>query len=411
MSEPEYTFVDTKPKPKRRGWLQKLIITFGVIVALVAGTGAGAYFYVTTQLTAAGIDVYTPAGQKFELPTAADLKGPINILLIGSDTRVDQGANYGAVDGARADVIILLHMSEDRKNAVALSFPRDLMVSVPECPNPDGDAPFEARNMEQINATMQTGGPACTLIAVQALTGLEIPYLAVIDFKGVITMSEAVGGVTVCVAEPINDTYSKLYLDAGEHTLVGDEALAFLRTRHGVGDGSDLSRISNQQVFLTSLVRKLKDEGALTNPFTMFKIGNAALENMTLSNSFTNLGVIFGMAKALNSVQLDNITFLRLPVYDLTGDYAGRVAVVEDKAGLLFDLLKTDAPVVLKEVNTGTGAVVAEENKDAISPSAAPPEDSSPAVTDSATPSETPTAEPLPDWAIGTNAATTTCSK
>jgi LCP family protein required for cell wall assembly len=407
VSNPEYTFAELKPKPKRRGWLQKLIISVGVVIALLAGTAAGAYFYVTTQLTAAGIDVYTPNGQKYDLPTASDIKGPINILLIGSDTRLDQGANYGNVDGARADVIIVLHVSADRKNAVALSFPRDLMVSVPECPDPDSSDVFAAKDMEQINATMQTGGPACTLIAVQALTGLQIPYLAVIDFKGVITMSEAVGGVTVCVAEPINDTYSKLYLDAGEHTLIGDQALAFLRTRHGVGDGSDLSRISNQQVFLTSLVRKLKDEGALTNPFTMFKIGNAALENMTLSNSFTNLGVIFGMAKALNSVELDNITFLRLPVYDLTGDYAGRVAVVDDKAALLFDLLKTDAPVILKEANTGTGAVVAETNVDEATPSAT--------QTDSATATEAPatsaTAEPLPEWAIGTNAATTTCSK
>lgn len=408
MNQPEYTFVETKPKPKRRGWLQKLIISLGVVVALVVGTAAAGYYYVTTQLTAAGIDVYNPSGDKFELPTAADLKGSIDILLIGSDTRDDQGANYGDVDGARADVIILLHMSENRDNAVAVSFPRDLMVSVPECPNPDGVEPFPAQEFVQINATMQTGGPACTLIAVQALTGMEIPYLAVIDFKGVITMSEAVGGVTVCVSEPINDTYSKLYLDAGEHTLIGEEALAFLRTRHGVGDGSDLSRISNQQVFLTSLVRKLKDEGALTNPFTMFKIGTAALENMTLSNSFTNLGVIFGMAKALNSVELDNITFLRLPVYDLDGAYAGRVGVSEEKAELLFELLRTDELVVIEEANTGTGAIVAPTEEPESSEPAAT---SDPATDETSSPTAEPTAEPLPEWAIGTNAATTTCSK
>lgn len=128
-------------------------------------------------------------------------------------------------------------------------------------------------------------------------------------------MSEAVGGVPVCVAEDINDDYTKLYLEAGQHTLVGDQALAFLRTRHGVGDGSDLSRISNQQVFLTSLVRKLKDEGALTNPFTMLRLGSAALENMTLSRSLTDLGVMFGMAREANDVDLDKIVFLKLPVY------------------------------------------------------------------------------------------------
>jgi anionic cell wall polymer biosynthesis LytR-Cps2A-Psr (LCP) family protein len=217
-----------------------------------------------------------------------------------------------------------------------------------------------------------------------------------IDFKGVIAMSEAVGGVTVCVAEPIKDDYTQLYLEAGEHTLIGEQALAFLRTRHGVGDGSDLSRISNQQVFLTSLVRKLKDEGALTNPFTMLKLGTAALENMTLSNSLTEIGVILGMAREVNDVDLDKITFLKLPVYSLKGTYAGRVAVIQDQAQLLFDRIAQDEPLVLEEANPGAGAVVAEESAPATEPTAGT----------GATASE----EALPEWVQGTNASVKSCS-
>jgi len=205
-------------------------------------------------------------------------------------------------------------------------------------------------------------------------------------------MTSEIGGVTVCVAEDINDDYTKLYLEAGEHTLMGKQALAFLRTRHGVGDGSDLSRISNQQVYLTSMVRKLKDEGALTNPFTMFRLGTAALENMTLSRSLTDLGVMFGIAREVNDVDLDKIVFLKLPIYGLTGEYAGRVGLSTERANLLFEKISADEELVLAKANPGAGAVVEED------PNA--PAEESPAPEDA-----------LPDWAQGTTAATKSCSK
>ena len=400
MTDSEYEFLGDS-KPKRRGWLNAIVWVMIVVLAGTFAVGAGSYFFITNQLSASGIEVYSTDGNTFDLPTPEDIEGPINVLLIGSDTREGQGdTNYGPVGSALADVIIMLHISSDRQNVVALSIPRDLMVSVPACPNPAGGEDFPAREFVQINSTMAKAGPACTLLAVQELTGVTMPYLAMIDFKGVIAMSEAIGGVDVCVAEPINDDYSKLYLEAGEHTLIGDQALAFLRTRHGVGDGSDLSRISNQQVFLTSLVRKLKDEGALTSPFTMFRLGTAALSNMTLSRSLTDLGVIFGLAQQVNDVDLDKITFIKLPVYDLDGEYAGRVAAIPDRSAELFALLASDAPLVLAEANPGTGAVVVEDN--AITTETTE-------VTDPAAPE---TAAPLlPEWVQGTNAATKSCSK
>lgn len=405
MTQSDFIFPDEQTRPRRRGWLKKMLISMLVISGLVLAAGAGGLVYLNSQLQEAGIKVFATDGAEFQIPTAAEINGPINMLLIGSDSREDQGANYGDVEGERADVIILLHVSEDRQNAVALSFPRDLMIPVPACPNLDGGDPYPASDLMQINATMQNGAH-CTLLAVQALTGVAIPYLGVIDFKGVIAMSEVVGGVTVCVAEPINDQYSKLYLEAGEHTLVGEQALAFLRTRHGVGDGSDLSRISNQQVFLTSLVRKLKDEGALTNPFTMFTIATAALENMTLSQSLTNIGTIIGMGREVNDVDLDKITFLKMPVYSMKGDYAGRVGLIEEQAQLLFDKISQDQPLVLEKANVGSGAIVAEQ------PVAESTESPSPETSESssADPTATPTEEALPEWVQGTTASTKTCS-
>jgi LCP family protein required for cell wall assembly len=214
---------------------------------------------------------------------------------------------------------------------------------------------------QQINSSIAYGGPVCTLLTIQALTGVKIPYLGVIDFRGVIEMSNAIGGVEVCVANPIDDPKAKLKLEAGVHTLQGREALAFLRTRYGVGDGSDLARISNQQVFLTSLLRKVKNEGVLNNPIYMYSLANAAARNMKLSDSMTDLGTMVALAGALRNVDLDKMTFLQVPSRGgLSGSEAGRVEPIYDQAQLIFDRIANDQPVVIKKANTGFGASVKE---------------------------------------------------
>jgi hypothetical protein len=140
------------------------------------------------------------------------------------------------------------------------------------------------------------------------------------------------------------------------------------------------------------MVRKLKFEGALTNPFTMLRLGTAAIENMTLSRSLTDLGVMFGIAREVNDVDLDKIVFLKLPIYGLTGEYAGRVGLATERAKLLFEKIIADDELVLAKANPGSGAVV-EEDTNATGEEA---------VT---------TEEALPDWAQGTTAATKSCSK
>ena len=388
------------PVRRRLRW-----IGLGVLATLTLGvvfTG-GALWRLSEQLEASGIDTYDSSGALYRPPTFQEIKGPLNVLLIGNDTRSDQGAGFGDSEAELADVIILLHISEDRSNAVALSFPRDLMIPVPQCPNPAGGDPLPAQEFAQINSTLQNGGPACTLLAVQALTGLGIPHLAMIDFKGVIEMTNVVGGVEVCLAQPINDRYSKLKLDAGYHNLKGEEALAFLRTRSSIGDGSDLSRISNQQTYLASLVRTLKGQNALTNPVRLYQLANAAVDNMKLSRGLTDLNLIAQIARQINRVDLDNITFLQLPVYDLEGRYEGRLGLQQERARFLFDKLIADEPLILAEANPGSGVVVIKPEAEE---SAADP-DVEPSI--GATPK--PTVEPLPDWVRGTKGSTTSCTK
>ena len=189
------------------------------------------------------------------------------------------------------------------------------------------------------------------------------------------------------------------------HNLQGLQALQFLRTRHGVGDGSDLSRISNQQVYLTALVRKLKGKDVLNNPVALMSLAQTAARNMKLSDTLSDPAQLVGVANALKAIPMKKITFLQLPsVGGMPAPNEGRVQPDYEKAQVLFEMLQADEPMILGTVkNTGSGSVVAP------TPTPKPTKSS----TKSPTPKPTPTATitPLPDWAQGTNASTTTCSK
>jgi LCP family protein required for cell wall assembly len=274
------------------------------------------------------------------------------------------------------------------------------MIPWPACPSTSGGSGYLPQSLGQINATIANGGPGCTLLAVEKLTGVTIPYLAMINFKGVIEMSNAIGGVEVCLAKDIKDQYTFLDLKKGEHVLQGLEALQFLRTRHGVGDGSDLSRISNQQVFLTSLIRKVRSDGVLTNPVKLYSLANAAVRNMTLSSSLADLGTMVAIAGALKDIPLDKITFLQVPSRGgLPAPYSGRVMPIYEKANVIFEKIATDQPLLIAKAQPGSGAVV---------PTPAPT--TTPKPTSTATPKPTATESFLDDTYRGTNGSQTTCS-
>ena len=278
---------------------------------------------------------------------AIDLNDSLNILVVGSDTRDGQGDEFGQVDSELADVIMLLHISKDRENAVVVSFPRDLLVSIPECPNPEGGT-FPAKTRKQINSSIGYGGVACTHLTVQEFTGLEIPFVAMIDFKGVIQMSNAVGGVDVVIEKSISDPYSNFYIEAGTHNLKGADALGFLRTRYGIADGSDLARISNQQLFLQALFDKIKVDGTLNDPIRLYTLASAAARNMKLSESITDLATMVTLAGALRDVDSSKMVFTQVPTRVLSGPEEGRLESLSDEAKALFDSIRNDLPVVIE---------------------------------------------------------------
>ena len=325
--------------------LKTLAVGLGAILAITGVTAIDVYNQINQDNIVLVKPIVSDDDDNQPIETPEGISGPINMLIVGSDTREGQGGEFGDVESELADVIMLLHVSEDRTNASVVSFPRDLMVPIPSCPNPKGGS-FSAMSRQMINSSIGYGGVACTHLTVQNLTGLKIPYLAMIDFQGVIEMSNAVGGVEVFIEKKISDPYTGLSLNAGTNTLKGKNALAFLRARKGIGDGSDLNRISNQQLFLRSLFEKVKSDGVLNNPIYLYSLASAAARNMRLSESMSDLGTMFNLASALKDVDPAKLTFLRFPVRGATGvGEAGRLEPIPSEADRLFTQIRNDVPV------------------------------------------------------------------
>ncbi|QNE35989.1 LCP family protein [Leifsonia shinshuensis] len=322
-----------------------------VAVSAAALVGFAALDVFATVSAKEGVQLVDENG-KARAPRVGAVDGAFNVLLAGSDSGGGNPA-YDIRDAALNDVTMLLHVSADHKNATVVSLPRDMYVPIPSCPDPDGGA-FSTMSRQKLNTTLSYGGLACSVLTVQKLTGLQIDYAGVIEFDGVIEMSNAVGGVPVCVAGDIFDPYSGLDVKAGDNTLQGTQALAFLRTRHGVGDGSDLARISNQQVFLSSLIRTIKSADTLANPVKVYALAKAAAENIQLSESLKNVTTIASLGMALKDVDPAKLVFVQYPNH-LEGD---GVAPTTDEADLLMSALREDRAVALTG-DTGLGSEAA----------------------------------------------------
>jgi LCP family protein required for cell wall assembly len=396
---------------RRSGWRTALTFVAAFFAVITVSVASVAVFAVWQFQ--AGLDIVDIGGEEPEHvppPTIGAYPGGFNVLIVGSDTRVGQGGLGGEDPGSTLnDVNMLLHVSADHSRAVAVSIPRDLVVPFPECVNEETGETFAASDSQPINAALSRGGLACAVATVEDLSGLDIQFAGLVTFEGVVEMSNAVGGVTVCVTAPINDPRSGLVLEeAGEHVLSGRDALAFLRSRHGVGDGSDLGRISSQQVFLSSLVRKLKSNETLSNPVRLYELAGVVRDNMQLSSSMASIDTLVALAMALKDIDLQNVLFVQYPTfYRETDPWFGKLASEDAIASALFSAIAADQPFGLGSQEERPGSV-----PDPDSPAESPEPDegeetATPSPTESATPEpETPTIEGLP----GQTAAERTCS-
>lgn len=292
------------------------------------------------------------------IPSIAALDGSFNVLLVGADNAVGQHSFGKAREAALNDVNILVHISKDHSHGTIISFPRDLVIPHPECSDPKNEQTYPAMSAQPLNAAYERGGLSCVVNTVEHLTGLTIPYAALFTFAGTVKMADAVGGVPVCVTTAINDSKSGLHLKRGTTVVTGRTALAYLRERKRIGDGSDLGRIASQQAYMSALLRTMTSAGTLTDPTKLYSLANAAADNVSLSESLAGLDRVVQMALALKSINLDQMVFIQYPAIP---DPANDAKVVPNPtlATQLLDRVQRDKRVALAAGSLGVSATAA----------------------------------------------------
>ncbi len=264
------------------------------------------------------------------------MNGKQDVLFIGSDSRA--GANEalggGTVDGARSDTTMVFDSPADRHKGTEVSIPRDSMVQIPSCTGAGGQTVSATYGM--FNSAFTSGGAPCTVRTVESLTSLSLTHFIVVDFEGVVGVVNALGGVKVCVKQPIKDRDSGLNLPAGTTTLNGQQALAFVRVRHAVGDGSDLERIQRQQYFIDQLSSQVRAAGLLTDPVKLYKVLNAATSAIQADPGLGTVSDLYGLAQTLNSIPSGKMTYVTVPNTPFPDD-PDRVVWSEPAATKLWD--------------------------------------------------------------------------
>ncbi len=279
---------------------------------------------------------------------------PLDVLVLGDDTRVGQTSVSGASDSL-SDTTILLHLSADRSRAYAVSIPRDLLVPRPRCRSrSDPTTVLPAVAEDQWNQAYALGGPACTIAQVEAMTGVRVDHFVVVKFDSFENVVDALGGVRVCVPETIDDPRHEIHLDAGTYDAKGDTALTYVRARYGIGDGSDVGRMKRQQAFLASMVDEVSSAGTLANPVRLYRFLDAATQSLVTDEGLASLPALVSLGREVEGIGLDHVRFLTMPIAQAPSDVNRLVA--GPGAERLWRTLRHDDALGRRQVAGSTSA-------------------------------------------------------
>ncbi|WP_162602337.1 LCP family protein [Nocardioides daejeonensis] len=347
MSQPADETDESPPAPsrfrsflhrhRRAGW-----IALAVVLALLLVVGGYAW-RLNSHLS--DIDRFSTSTIK-NRPAKAPTKA-LNILLLGSDKgqpvagaehttlAEDAVADSWPVGKYRSDTLMVVHISADREHVQVVSIPRDSFVMIRDSAGTD-------QHREKINAAFSDWGPNGAIATVEALTGLRLDHVAIIDWAGFRDLSTAVGGVPVTVPEEVYDSKQKKLWKAGDYLLKGEEALQYVRMRYGL-TRSDFDRIARQQNFLRSLMREILASGSLTKPLEFDRMLGALTENLTIDEAWTN-GDLRSLALGLRGISEGDVDFLTMPIGQERTDptYGAVLEVDTAKAKELFTALRQD---------------------------------------------------------------------
>ncbi|GAA2607007.1 LCP family protein [Actinomadura fulvescens] len=318
-------------RKRKRRWPRVLAAVVVFVLLVVAGIGG--LIWQRESSYNGNIERIPGAMPSGKSRPGPNVTGTENWLLVGSDTRADLGTtgDGGRVwkPGAqRSDTIMLLHLPADRSKAYVVSFPRDSWVDIPGYGN------------QKINAAFSFGGPPLLIETVEKLTGARIDHYGAIDFEGFKSMTDALGGVEVDIAQSVYDPARKVSWPAGRQRLDGEKALLFVRQRYNLPNG-DFDRIKRQQAFLGALAKKAADGGTISNPFKLDRFLSAFTKSISVDDK-VDAGKLRSLALSLRNIRPANVAFLTAP--NKGSAQRGKQSVVlldRVKAGALFDALKT----------------------------------------------------------------------
>jgi len=326
-------------------WLRKVTAGISILILIATSLGGGAVYAINTlgkninALDTSDLNIQERPATVVQTDTSAT-----NILIMGSDSRAGSNGSYGDVEGARSDTTLLVHIYEGRESATVVSIPRDSFVEIAGCKMLNGETSLPYKS--KFNAAFAIGGPICTVKTIEKLTNLRINNFVVVDFEAFKKVVDAIGGVEVCLTSPAYDPIvpgrggSGLDLPAGYSNITGEQALAFVRARESLGDGSDLGRISRQQEFIASMIRGMMAKGLLTNPAMIYRVLNVVTSSITTNSEFASIKALQDFTLSLGSLKPSKINFVTTPYEIVEKGNVGWTSEADE----LWSALRMDQP-------------------------------------------------------------------
>ncbi|MEU8588179.1 LCP family protein [Streptomyces sp. NPDC048664] len=325
-----------RPRPN---WGRRIKWTAITLVTLLAVTSVATYFWADSKLHR-DVDL----SKVIDRPAAGE---GTNYLIVGSDSRAGlsdadkRKLHTGSAEGKRTDSMMILHVGDNGDTLVSL--PRDSDVEIPTYQGSTSGKTYKGTGRHtKLNAAYAEDGPELLVRTVEYNTGLHIDHYVEIGFAGFANIVDAVGGVDITIDKGFKDKYSGADFKAGTQTLNGEQALAFVRTRHAFA-ASDLERTKNQQKFLSALAHEVATPSTVLNPFALYPTMSAGLDSLIVDKDM-NLWDLGSMFFAMKGVSGGDGKSLNMPISGSTG---GNLVWDKAKVKTLVDELKNDQPVTV----------------------------------------------------------------
>ncbi|NUS29449.1 MAG: LCP family protein [Streptomyces sp.] len=336
-----------KPPVRRRKprWAGRAVTTLSVVILASAGIGHGVLSSLDADI--ARVDPFKDMKNR---PRAGH---GMNVLLVGTDGRDKiteaerQKYRLGGAPCHCTDTIMIVHISEDRERASVVSLPRDSYAMTP--PHTDRTTGEEHHGHPvKLNAAYAEGGPQLTVRTVETMTHVKIDHYLEVDFTSFMKTVDVLGGVKICTTEPLKDAYTGLDLPAGSHTLMGGEALQYVRSRH-IDGAADLGRMKRQQRFMAALIDRATSSGILLNPMKFRDVTRAVLGSVRADKEF-GTGELLDLGRAMRNFSPSSSEFTTVPIGQMGYVVKGVGSTLKwdaKKAGRLFQALRDDEPLAV----------------------------------------------------------------